>query len=521
MSGSRGLIAVNLDHDRVCAVGADVGTGELTVTGWLNSRLPQGMNARDSAVVGAWLGEELQRAGLGRGRLVFAVPRGEVILKKLKLPRGEGAGQSELAGMVRLQMTRQLTMAVEGTSIDYMPIGEEGTAEGVGVWVVLAAALPGERMLWYRDAAKAAGCKLERIGLRACGLAVMLAEIAQRQNGPVMAVAAGFGSVEFAIIEDGRLVFARAADVGIGSDVESDDAAAVSKIAVEAKRTWASYRVGEGASDVEAILVSGEGRLARELAKACGEGAELPWKLASLPGLVKFKTQLSELDALAAAPLIGLLAEVAVDKPTVDFAHPRKAPDLAAIKRQRVLLGVLGVIVLGGGAYVYSMMEIGSLRRRLEAAVTDGNALRSKYNAFLAEDARLGHIQQWTAARVDWIAHLKYLSDQMPDPRQALMDQVSGSLSAKVEFTTRDGRYDKKGWQVQQRAAFAVTGHIKQREVGDDLRKRLVSSDVYTTVESLGPDTPDQFALTLLTSRPIPEPAPRPPTKDTPKEASK
>ena len=112
---------------------------------------------------------------------MIAAPRGEVVLKRLRLPKTTGAGDAELAGMVRLQMARQLTMAIEGTAIDYVTIesGARGvageaptTAPGsAGTLDVLAAALPADRMQWYVAMAEAAGCSIERVGLRASGAA--------------------------------------------------------------------------------------------------------------------------------------------------------------------------------------------------------------------------------------------------------------------------------------------------------------------------------------------------------------
>ena len=45
-------------------------------------------------------------------------------------------------------------------------------------------------MTWYRELAKSAGCKIERVGLRASGLAALLAAVSQRHTGPVIGVAA-------------------------------------------------------------------------------------------------------------------------------------------------------------------------------------------------------------------------------------------------------------------------------------------------------------------------------------------
>jgi hypothetical protein len=189
------------------------------------------------------------------------------------------------------------------------------------------------------------------------------------------------------------------------------------------------------------------------------------------------------------------------------------------------LLTVLAAILLGGGGYVASLLQLNRLQADLRDAVTKGNSLRGEYSGFLAQDARLNHIQKWIGAKVDWVAHLKYISEQMPDPRQAVMDQLVGNLSrARVELVSKDGKYSSEGWQLEQAAAFGIQGHIKQREIANDLRDRLVASRaVYSEVTSTGPDTPDQFSLTLVTKQAAPEPdsPAAPPPKDKGKPAPK
>jgi Tfp pilus assembly PilM family ATPase len=496
---SRTLVAVALDQDRLCAVGASVGTDGVKIKGWAGATMPSGVDARDAAAVGAWIGKELDRAGLPKSRLVFAVPRGEVVLKRLRLPRGEGVGETELAGMVRLQVTKQLTMPVQGTAIDYTPLEQAG-GEG-GTVAVMAAALPGDRMKWYGAVVAAAGGRIDRLGLSSAGVAALLAGVSQRHTGPVMAVSAGGRAVEFVVVKDGQLDFARSADVGTG---EGGDAGLVQRIAVEAKRTWMSYRVGEESAEVDAIVVAGDGALAEEIGRKCGEAMEMPWKVAHAPAGVELPGDMPEADRLMAAPLIGLLAEEASSRATLDFAHPRKAPDLAAARRQRVLMAALGLIIIGGGAYVYGYMRLGDLQSKLRDAEQKGKVLNQQWSAYLKDDARLQHLEEWTRAKVDWVSHLEYLSRQMPDPKQALLDQVSGAMRADVVFTPKDGKYDKEGWGVKQAATFTIQGHSKQRGIANDFRDRLVFSGVFSDSGTKGADTQDQFSFELVTSRPTP-----------------
>ena len=53
-----------------------------------------------------------------QGKVVISIPRGEVVLKRLRLPRAQ---DGELAGMVQLQMAKQLTVrgAMGATTVGY------------------------------------------------------------------------------------------------------------------------------------------------------------------------------------------------------------------------------------------------------------------------------------------------------------------------------------------------------------------------------------------------------------------
>jgi hypothetical protein len=216
---------------------------------------------------------------------------------------------------------------------------------------------------------------------------------------------------------------------------------------------------------------------------------------------------MTEADRLVAAPLIGLLGEEVLARRSLDFANPRKPPDLAAAKRQRVLVAMLGLIVIGGGGYVFSGWKVHQVERKLVEARDRNRALKEQYTSYLRDHAKLSHIQKWTSAGFDWLAHASWLSDQMPDPRQAQLDLLSGDTRrVTVTLAPEDGRYDLNGWQVSQLAQFSIQGKAKQREVSNELRKTLVSSPVYQ-VETKGADLPDRFAMELTTDAASPDEA--------------
>jgi Tfp pilus assembly PilM family ATPase len=501
MNVSRTMVAISIDHDRLVALAAAVGDS-VKVESWHTAPFPADLNLKDAAAVGRWLGTELERAKIPRSKVVFSVPRGEVVLKRLRLPT---AVEAELAGMVQLQMAKQMTMASEGTAVDFVPLSsrEPGAEASMSV---LAAALPGDQMAWYRTVAKAAGCKIERLALRASGLAALLTDASQRHTGSILGVSAGWGSVEFVVVDQGELVFVRAADFGLAS-VAGDEHAFAQRVAVEVKRTWMSHRVTENTAEVDAVMVAGEGKLASELAERCGEALEMAWKVAPLPGKLDVSNLITEADKLAAAPLMGLLLECGSDRPAIDFAHPRKAPDLGAMRRQRVLAAALGLIVVGGASYVFASGELATLKKQVKVEKEQATRLRTQYSEMLKEDARLQHLEKWTAAEFDWLAHTRWISETMPDTKQAQLQELTGGLAAEVEFVPKDGGYTPTGWQLRQVAKINLEGRTQQRQTANDLREKLLGSAVYQ-VETKGADVQDQFRLELVTTRPRPEDQP-------------
>jgi hypothetical protein len=360
--------------------------------------------------------------------------------------------------------------------------------------------------------AEAGGLKIARIGLRASGAAAILGEASRARSGPVLGVVPGVGTTEFVIVSDGRLVFGRAVEAGLPEAPDELDGYA-EKIVVEARRTWMSYRVGKDSGEVEAIAVVAEGRIAEVVGKRCGEALEMPVERFKMPAAIELPAGLSESDRSLLAPLAGLLAEGVIAQPSLDFANPRRAPDLAARRRQRLLLGVFGVIVIGGGFYVAASYDLSRLAGRVEAAKDRRAALEQKYTDLQLMEARLKNVQAWTQPRIDWLAHARWLSAQLPDPREAQIDELSGDMNAGVSFLTApDHSYAKGRFSPYQEARLELKGHVGQRDIANAIRGKLMASDAYR-VDSPGPDVPDLFDYVLVTEATDPAAHPEPPSK--------
>jgi hypothetical protein len=488
---------IDLDGPRLCVLGAVVSGGSVDVVRWRSATRPEAI-ADTAVAVGAWLGRELREGGFGRSRVVMSVRRNDVVLKQLSIPGGPSVSESSIAGAVRLQMIRQLTMSMEGTAVDYtvMPARPDGQMG------IMAGAMPADRAQWCREAAQAAGCKLRRIGLRSSGAAAVLAEVSQRRAGPVLGVCIGDHSTEFVVVEDGQMVMARAAELARPADEELD--AYIQKLGVEAKRTWMSYRAAAPGRELELVGVLGDGSLAQRVGAACAGVLGVAVEQVMPPGIVALTAGVPEHDRGMMTALAGLMVESVLETPRLDFANPRKMPDLAARRRQAVLAAAAVLIIVGGGAMVASKKSLGGLQGQLDSLRAEESALRKKVDGFLLTHARVSHIEQWQQARVEWLPHIHRLSDELPSPHDSTADEFGGKMIATTFYDTK-GRSSYPGgqWGSRLRSTFDVSGKVSNRTIAADLRERLLHGKIYT-VESVGPDTPDRYSVELVTSLPVP-----------------
>jgi Tfp pilus assembly PilM family ATPase len=508
----RNQVALNIENDRLVAVAATVQRDRVVIRKWLTAARPAEIDLNNAGAVGKWLAGELRSAGMWpaarRGAVVFGVPRGEVVLKRIGFP--PGTDDDDLPSMVRLQVVRQLTVSPENAAIDYVPLSPSiGSALPAGK-VVLAAALQGDRLAWRRAVCKAAGIRLMRVGLQSAGAAALLAEASQRRTGGTLGIALGRESTEFVIVEDGQLVFARATDLMRPSNAEETETFA-QRVAVEAKRTWMSYRVSPDSPPIEAVTVLGFDDLSQLVAARCGETLELPAAATGYPRFVEAPPEMSESDRSAVAPLVGLVAEPVIDRPILDFANARRVPDVAGARRRLVLLSVLGLIVLGGGLYTYARLDLHSREQQLAELKEQWGKQSAEYAELVRSRARVEHIKRFRETGIDWLAHLDMLTSQMPDPREAVLDSISARSETAVVYTmSRESpAYSPAAWSERFEGTMTLAGSMKRRDVADALRARLVDDSRYS-VQTRGSDVPDRFDWTLATDERRPEEAKKP-----------
>ncbi len=498
------IVVIGLDGAHILAVAARVARSTLEILGCVSAQRPADVPVDDATAVGRWLGEELRRGGLTGRRAILAMGRSEVVLKTLQLPGAGKAEEHDLLGMVRLQLARQLSMSLDGAAIDFL-VQDRGVN---GDATILAGAMPKERLDWCKSLAASAHLKLERIALRAFGTASIMGLTSKRQHGALVGVACGEEATEIIVLEQGQFAFARSIDLGAAAALNDLDLAS-DRIAAEVRRSWMSHRAGKPGGEPEAVLALGDGPLASSIAIRCGSVLGCPGEVAGMPSGVTgegFARGVPD----GVLPLVGLMLEHAQSRVTLNFAGVRKATDAHARKRQLAMAGVLAGIVLVGGGLSLGKSALGDLEDELATLQGKIDEQSKQRDKFAAEHARISHIENWNAARVDWLAHVRRLSDEMPSPKDALLDGMSGELSVgEGRYRPKDSTvaYPNGTWEPRRLAQISLSGKTARRDVATELRGRLVSGALGAIYEvnTRGADLPDRFSLDLSTTLASPE----------------
>lgn len=488
-----------------------------------------GLGAGDDAgAVGVAVRVRLDAARMSRRGVTLVVPRAEVVVKALSLPGAVLEDEGELATAVRLQMARQLTMSVEGTAIDYADPGvgsgaAGGAADvGAGPRTILAGAIPSDRAAWWRGVAQGAGVRVAHMRMKAFAIAEIVGELTQRRGESVLAVAVGPGSVEFVLVEDGKVVSSRAADVVApeATAPEAEQTAFRDRVGVEARRAALPMLTAgggrpRGSAEPTLIAVVGEGAIASALGSACGSALGLAWTTVGTPAGVELPAEMTDLQRTLALPLVGALLGPARGRRGLDFAQARKAPDPKAKARQVALAGVLMAMLAGGAAFVVGDQMVSGKRETLEVYKAREKSMREQLIAATAADARLRHMELSEQAHADWLEHLAEISTLLPAGTELRLDEISGSLDSRVAVTPA-APYSKSKWTSSARAAFTLSGSMKDRDANAELRERVLASGLYA-LQMPTADTPDRFTLRLVDANA----APAEPKKESPASSGK
>lgn len=472
MAPARNVIAIDIGRRRLRALLAARGRSKLVVKRVLVVPVPENLDTKDAQAVGSWLGQCLRNSKFPKEKATIAISRERVGLKRITLPT---IVDDELPDMTRMALGRDLPFDADTAVIDFITLQRDETST-----TVLAVAIPEAVLEFEKALAAAAGLGIDRISLRSMGSAALLGSLNARPGDGALAVDITGEGVEFSVVVDGTIRFARAADL----PPLGDDTGTANAVVTETRRTWMSYRIVEDSNDVHSAVVMGDREICRTAAGPIGEMLNVPTEVLDDHRLIKRNQQ----DMDGVWPLAGLLLEPTLGVQSIDFARPRKAPDLAARKRQRVL-AVVGVLFIG----IFAAWTIGKTRlqtlQRLEATLAEQcRDLLPQRQRFKRDELKLQHLKHWQEAHVDWLDHLVHLGAVAGSSDQLVLDSWTGTLDFRGVTYNQDKKTENPRWHTPMPIKIVLDGEANNRMTADAFRDALVRGKLYM-LRSAGPDT--------------------------------
>lgn len=468
MASDPEAIAIDIGRRKLRALYAARTSNKLIVKHVLVEPIPETLSIDDPAALGVWVGDCLKKAKFPKGKITIAIPRERVGLKRLVIPT---IANDELPDMVRMALSRDLPFDADTAIIDFVKIESDEAHT-----TVLAVAVPQEVLDFQRQLADAAGLSIDRISLRNMGSAALLESLYKSSLQGILAIDITGEGVEFSVVMDGTIRFARAAEL----PQLDDTTGSANAIVTETRRTWMSYRIVEESNVVGRAVIFGDLDICNKVAEPVHELLSVTTEVLKNHPLVKCNAE----DMDGVWPLAGLLLEPLLDVQTIDFAQPRKAPDIAARKRKRILTTVGVIAIALFSLWTMANMSLKSLRQQAATLSSERSANLPQRLRFSRDELKLIHAKQLQKVNTDWLEHLVQLSSVAPTSNQLVLDSWVGSL----EF--KGATYDKKNskWAVPHSVRIVVDGEARDRVTADAFRNALVKGELYK-LSSSGPDS--------------------------------
>lgn len=455
--------------------------------------VPAEVDANDVEAQARWIGETLRRHGFpGNGacdEAIVTLDREQATVRRIELPTDD---PDELPDMARLAMQRETPVESGHMVVDLVPRETVGTNT-----TVLLAAAPHAAVLRAKRIAEVAGYPTATVALRAFGVARLLRDVRTGQAPGVIAAFDSSGDVlELIVTRDGEVIYSRG--------VRAPDAGAASS---EAKRSWMSYRFSQSDEALAGAYLFAPESMRSGFVSALDRVLGVPITTFAAPPTVRVAAGVNR-DALGVAwPLVGLALERAANEETINLAAPRMAPDLAARRRLRLLVGV-GVLVVAA----LVGWTIGNLRRKsFEAEVkeltTEATGRLPAHYRYKRDGFKIEHLRAWSSVQPDWLDESRFIHTFAPDSTKVVLDTLTANLEAS------DVQFDRsKRWKIAADLKIALAGEAKDRATADALRDALVDNGRYT-VTSTGADTeggrrlasPFTYVLRSTATKPPPE----------------
>jgi Tfp pilus assembly PilM family ATPase len=463
---SRRLLALDWDELTFKAVEATIQNGVLRVQRVIHCGIPRTVKVGEVDSFGPFIRQILAEKKFATRHALMAIPRDKAILINLRLP---DSPIGDLSSMVRLQAGRELPFSADEAVMDFAGATARDAPEFLDVTV---AAIQRDVMAQYRRLAEAAGLSIVRVGLRPnSNLLSVTRGVQPLGDDRILFVDIGAQTTEINIFRWGRLTFSRSVNINVQAAAPADDPAG-RPLLMEVMRTFEAYRAIDP-NKIDQIIVAGDTGLEPSLAEALRSRVNAPASLYDPAWTIAIeKDRAAQMTGLAA--VLGLLAgQLVPPLARFDFHAPKKAADVAAIRRRQIIGCSSAAIVLVGGIWMGAhsyLADKAAEKAELEARIA---VLKKQADGVDAIGRRVATAQKWLKRDLVWLDKMRDVVRQLPDNSRSYVTKLTAKPAA---GDTGDAR------------EFQLTLRMNDWRIPADLQKSL--SEQAGFVVNLGPSGP-------------------------------
>ena len=415
--------------------------------------------------LGPSIAEALGARGIGQLDALVAVGRGSVELRQLQLPT---VPDDELPGMVRLRAMLEFNELDEKWLLDFVPIDDASK----GHRNVLAAAIAPAVIERIQTVCRRSGLRIQRVLLRSCTAAALLARASIAQPGQVQLLVELFSDqVDLTVVVDGRVLLPRM--VRLSGDVSQS--VALQGLLTEIRLTTAAVQNQFSGRQVTGIVLCGRGEtdaaIARQIEEAIAVRTTLLDPFAGLDLGPRLRESPPERPGRFAAVLGMLLTECEPTCHAIDFLHPRQTV-ATANPRKKWAMAAVAAVLLVLGYFVYGRLAYWQLDnevRQLEVRSAEAdNILRVAGSRNLAAANGIAH---WADGEVVWLDRLRELSEDFPSADVATIGHL---LLTRQSDRVRGARFSARASAVTEiRGRMHLEGRAKDSKAVTTMEQGL------------------------------------------------
>ncbi len=412
------LVSIQWSHAKLRVVGANPHGNGIKVNRAFEFEIPADQKEKELAHT---IANALKKNGIGRCEAVVVVDRECVEMRQFDVP---AVPKEELPDLVRFQAANQFTSFNDSWALDYVPVKFNHSQEATSV---LACALSPQLMEQIRECLDVAGIKIKSMTVR--GFSAVALTAGSAFDGNQLVIQQVGDEVDVVSLQGSDLVMMRTFKLP-NPDHEPID----KKIKQEFQRTLAVCSNQHHQGEFKRACIIGNESDSSDLADNLPiEESKIEYFDAGAIGSMSSALLQTIQQPGAFGPAIGsLIGRAKKQKPVIDLINPRKRPKVVKKdNRLKVYGGIAAVVTLSclvGAYWFLSSMEskIKKLTKQKDTMV-QANA---SYDQIVGE---VEVINKWKRADVDWLDVLVNVSDHLPLPDDAIIDNFEGDLKTTSE----------------------------------------------------------------------------------------